>query len=80
MKPKHLFTKTGIGCPFGYSSTGQMWDRDMKITKDNFGRKMKSTGYIYLTGSKYSEADDHLKLIPCLKILLLVPTQLLENT
>ena len=39
-----------------------MWDRDMKITKDNFGRKIKPTGYIYLPGSRYCEAKGHLKL------------------
>ena len=44
-----------------------MWDRDWKIARDNFGRKIKSTGYIYLPGSKYREADGHLKLRSCLQ-------------
>ena len=28
-----------------------MWDRDRKIARDYFGRKIKSTGFIYLPGS-----------------------------
>ena len=37
-----------------------MWDRDLK--KIHFGRKRKSTGYIYLPGSQYSEPRGYLKL------------------
>ena len=39
----------------------------MKITKDNFGRKRKSTGYIYLPGSKYRESEGYLNLSSCLQ-------------
>ena len=28
----------------------EMWDRDRKIARYNFGRKRKSTGFIYLPG------------------------------
>ena len=44
----------------GYDPTQQMWDRYGKIAKDNFVRKIKSNGYIYLTGSKLCEAEGHL--------------------
>ena len=44
----------------GYSPIQQMWDIDWKISRDNFGRKIKSTGYIYLPGSKFREAEVHL--------------------
>ena len=40
-----------------YTSVGdpmqEMWDRDRKIARENFGRKIKSTGFIYLPGSKF---------------------------
>ena len=47
-----------------------MWDRDLKITRDDIGRKIKSTVYINIPGSKYCEAET----------LLLIMTQGLENT
>ena len=43
VKPKH-FTKTGMRYSSGYDSIQKMWDRDWKIARDNFGRKIKSTG------------------------------------
>ena len=51
----------------GYDPTQQMWDRYGKIAKDNFGRKIKSNGYIYLTGSKLCEAEGHLTTRSCLQ-------------
>ena len=44
-----------------------MWERDWRIKKDNFERKIKSTGYTYFPGSKYREAEGHLKLRSCLQ-------------
>ena len=44
-----------------------MWDTDLKITKEHFGRKIKSTGNIYLPGSQYREAEGYLKLRLCLQ-------------
>ena len=38
VKQKH-FKKTGMGCSSGYDPIQQMWDRDRKIARDNFGRK-----------------------------------------
>ena len=39
----------------------------MKILEVNFVRKIKPTGYIYLLGSKYYEAEGYLKLRSCLQ-------------
>ena len=44
-----------------------MWDRDRKIARDNFSRNRKSTGFIYLPGSKFREAEVHLSMRSCLK-------------
>ena len=45
----------------------KLWDRDRKIPRDSFGKKIKSTGFIYLPGSKYREAEVRLKLRSCLQ-------------
>ena len=45
--------------------TQQMWDRDSKIVRDNFGRKRKPTGFIYLLGSKFLEAEGHFTMRAC---------------
>ena len=37
-----------------------MFDRDRKEEKENFGRKRKATGCIYLPGSVFREAEGHL--------------------
>ena len=39
-----------------------MWDRDSKIVRENFGKKRKSAGFIYVPGSKYREAEGHLSM------------------
>ena len=44
-----------------------MYDRDRKIARDNFGRKRKSTGFIYLPGSKFRESEGHLTIRLCLQ-------------
>ena len=44
-----------------------MWDRDRKIARDNFGIKSKSTGFIYLPGSIFREAEVHLTMSSCLQ-------------
>ena len=38
-----------------------MCDIDRKIARDNFGKKRKSTGFIYLPRSTFLEAEGHLK-------------------
>ena len=45
----------------------QFWDRDRKTARENFGRKRKSTGFIYLPGSKLCEAEGHLMMRSCLQ-------------
>ena len=67
VKPKHFISKTGKKQNFGYNSRRKMLDRDPKKTIDNYARKIKSTGYIYLHGSQYCEAEDYLKLSSCIK-------------
>ena len=42
-----------------------IWERDRKIARDIFCRKIKSTGFIYLPGSKFCEAEGHLKMSSC---------------
>ena len=44
-----------------------MWDRDSKIARDNFDKKRKSTGLIYVPGSNFCEAEGHLSMRPCLQ-------------
>ena len=50
-----------------YDQIQQIWDRDWKIARCNFGRKIKSTGYIYLTESKLHEAEVYLTMSLCLQ-------------
>ena len=49
VKPKN-FLQRGMRYTSGYDPIQQIWDRNWKIARDNFGRKIKSTGYIYLNG------------------------------
>ena len=49
----------------GCDQIKNMWDRDGKIARDNFGRKIKSTGFIYIPGSKFREAEGHLAMRSC---------------
>ena len=44
-----------------------MFDRDRKMAKDNFGRKRKATGCIYLPRSVFREAEGHLSMRSCLQ-------------
>ena len=44
-----------------------MWDRDRKIARVNSSRKIKSTGFNYLLGSKIGEAEGHLTMWSCLQ-------------
>ena len=39
----------------------------MKKSRQSLGRKIKSTGYIYLHGSQYCEAEGYLNLRSCLQ-------------
>ena len=66
VKPKHFLPRRMI-----YTSGGdaiqEMRDRYRKIARDNFGRKRKPTGFIYLPGSKLREAEGHLLMRSCLQ-------------
>ena len=66
VKPKHLLQRGMIYTP-GYDPIQKMWDRDQKTARDNFGRKIKSTGYIHLPGSKFHEAEGNLTVRSCLQ-------------
>ena len=44
-----------------------MLDRDTKVARQNFGRKRKPTGCIFLLGSGFHEAEGNLKIRSCLQ-------------
>ena len=66
MKPKH-FLQRGTRYTSGCDPIQKVWDRYRKIARDNFGRKRKSTGFIYLNGPRSCEAEGHLKMQSCLQ-------------
>ena len=61
MKPKHLLQRRMRCISFG-DPLQAMWNRDKKTTRENFGNKIKSTGFIYVPGSKFREAEGHLSM------------------
>ena len=70
VKPKQPFTKyyKGRMSWYGinqYSSIGEIWGRNMKRPRQNFGRKRKPTKYMFLPGSQSCKAEGHLKLRSC---------------
>ena len=66
MKPKKILQR-GTRYTSGCDPIKQMWDRDGKIAREKFGRKIKPTGFIYLTGSKFREAEGNLMMRSCLQ-------------
>ena len=66
MKPNHLLQR-GLRYTYGYDPIQEMWYRNSKIARDNFGRKRKSTEFIFLPGSKKCEAGVHLTMRSCLQ-------------
>ena len=44
-----------------------MFDRDRKEARQNFGKKRKPTGCIFLPGSGFREAEGNLKMRSCLQ-------------
>ena len=44
-----------------------MWDRDRKVARKKFGKKRKSTGFIYVPGSKFRGAEGNLSMRSCLQ-------------
>ena len=51
----------------GYDPIQSILDRDRKLARQNFGRKRKPTGCIFLSGSGFREAEDNLKMRSCLQ-------------
>ena len=51
----------------GYYPIQKMWDSSRKITRDNFCRKIKLTGFIYLPESNVCEAEGYLTMRSCLQ-------------
>ena len=66
MKPKYILQRR-IRYTYGGDPIQKMWDRYRKISGDNLGRKIKSTGFIYLPGSKFLEAEGNLSMRSCLQ-------------
>ena len=63
----------------GFYPIQKMWDRDRKIARDNFGRKRKPTGFIYLPGSKFWEAEGHLMIRLCLQDSVINSAPMIEK-
>ena len=66
MKPK-IFLQRRTRCISFGDPLHELWNRDRKIARDSFGKKRKSTGFIYLPGSKFREAEGHLSMRSCLQ-------------
>ena len=66
MRLKHLI-QGGMIYTSGCDIIHQMWDGYRKKARDNFSRKIKSTGFIYLPGSNVCESEGHLTMRSCLK-------------
>ena len=49
-------------CTYFGDPLQKMWDRDRKIAREKFGKKRKSTGFIYIPGPKFREAEGHLSM------------------
>ena len=50
-----------------YDPIQAILDRDFKVARQNFCRKIKPTGYIFLSGSGFCEAEGNLKMRSCLQ-------------
>ena len=57
----------GMGYTFGCNPVQKMWNRDSKTAIETFGRKRKSTEFIYLHRSNFREAEANLKTRSCLQ-------------
>ena len=66
MEPKHFLQRRKRCISFG-DPLHELWDRDRKIARDNFGKKRKSTGFIYLPGSEFREAEGRSSMSSCLQ-------------
>ena len=59
VKPNHALQRS-MKCIYFGDLLQEMFDRDRTMEKDNFGRKRKAAGCIYLPGSDFREAEVHL--------------------
>ena len=66
MKPKHFLQRRTRCISFG-DPIHKLWDRDRKIAKENFGKKIKSTGFMFFPGSYFREAEGRLSIRSCLQ-------------
>ena len=66
MKPKKILKRI-IRCTYFGDPIQAIWDRDRKIETDNFGKKIKSTEFIFLLESKFREAEGRLSMRSCLQ-------------
>ena len=66
LKPNHALQRRMKKSSFG-DLLQAMFDRDRKMANNNFGRKRKTAGCIYLTGSDFCEAEGHLSMRSCLQ-------------
>ena len=51
----------------GYDLIQSMLDRYFRVARQNFGRKRKPTGCIFLSGSGFREAEGNSKMRSCLQ-------------
>ena len=70
IKPKHNYTNTYREKNRSYGSNSyrffhRLW-LNVKRKREHFGGEIKPTGFIYLTVSKFRQAESDLKLISCL--------------
>ena len=61
MKPEESIQRKMRCISFG-DPLQEMWDRDRKIARKHFGKKRKSTGFIYVPGSEFREAGGYLSM------------------
>ena len=66
MKPKHFLQRRTRCISFG-DALQEMWDRYREISRENFRKKRKLTGFIDVPGSKFCEAEGNLSTRSCLK-------------
>ena len=56
-----------------------MWDRDKKTARETFVRQKKRTGFIYVPGSKFREAEGHFMMRSCLQDTVINYTPRIRN-
>ena len=75
-KPKLAFQRRLIKYSF-CDPIQAMFDRDRKEAKQNFGKKRKANGCIFLPGSGFREAEGNLKMRSCLQDAVINSAQII---